>query len=1437
MQTLYLLRTKTFTLVFVLLCYAAVAQQISNCPASPYPIIITQADGTSVTIIGKGNQLNAWTETLDGYSVVNKNGVYEYARKANGRLVASGMKARNRADRTTAEIEFLQKLPKALKPNAPDNINHSLLKSSPAASGPQKIGYPKSGNVKALLLLIKYPDLSNTYTKANFNNMMNQSNFNGTGSFKDFYASSSFGQLTISTDVFGWYTASENFNYYSAQNGDGRASKLVREAVDAAQAAGVDFSQYDNDGDGVVDGIIVAHAGPGAEEGNQQQFIWSHRWDLSARSNEVTYDGVLIDGYMINPERRLSTNGMVGIGVFCHEFGHNLGLPDLYDSNGGSQGTGEWSLMAGAGWLGNELTPGNFCAWCRTKLGWVTPTPLGIIAGSYSLEAASSSKQVFRINTALPNEYFLLENRQRTGLDEALKGSGLAIWHINTNKTSLYPGSNTVNADENMKGVDLEEADGLKQLDNEDLDNRGDGGDLYPGTSINRNFTNTSTPNSKTYTNASTGITIKNIMADKAGKIWFTYGNPAPVISGFVPSAGGTGTIVTITGNHFLGATSVSFNLLNAYRFTIINATTISAIVPIGATTGKIRVTTPDGTATSATDYTVDGYCVPIYSVAHSLNDMDYINNFSFHTLVRTNSGISNNESNYSNSPSYGPFSYSTQVLPGQSYPISMQAGDGPQSFGVWIDYNNDEDFNDAGEFVYKSPTVGQGIFTGTVTIPSQVTTGLKRMRVRCANSIVSAENSCTPLSFGETEDYTITTGYCVPIYTVACTSDYIDDFSFHTLINNNSGCNGKERNYSNSPAILSSTTTVSKGKSYPISIQSGPRGQGFGVWIDYNNDYDFGDVGEFVYHTLTAGTGLYTGNITIPAGVSTGPKRLRVRSRRNTLISGAQSCEAFTNGETQDYTIHIEGPIASANPWNKRFGGSGTDNFSVVIKTSDGGYLLGGYSASGQSGDKSEASQGNNDFWIVKTDVLGNKLWDKRYGGSAADILNTAIQTSDGGYLLGGNSTSGISGDKTEAGRGGKDFWVIKITNAGVKQWDKRFGGSGEDDLRTLIQTEADAYLLGGYSNSAASGDKTQDAKGGQDYWIVKLNASGVKQFDKTFGGSADDFLEGVVETTDGGYILAGRSASSQSGDRSQSSKGGRDYWIVRTDGNGSKQWDKCFGGGGDDDLYAIGKGTDYFYLAGFSTSGVSGDKSQDTQGGKDFWMLKIAANGVKLWDKRFGGSDDEELRSIIQTTDGGYLLAGKSVSGVSGDKSQNSWGSSDYWIVKTDGNGSKQWDKRFGGTGAEELRTVLQTSDGGYLLGGRSDSGVSGDKTQTSQGGNDYWMVKVLADGQSIAPATRLAFESQVSELVNELSLKAAPNPFTEKITVSFTLLQSEQVMLKVYDSQGREVGHLYNGEADAGKHYEFEWSSGTHKSGLYVVQLSTASQVSYQKIILSR
>lgn len=532
-------------------------QAPSNCPASPYSTQIVQSDGTSIDIIGKGNMNNSWTETTDGYTIIPVNGIYQYAQKVAGNLQPTGIKANNPGNRNNAELSYLASVQKGISPDF-DPLKNSVLNQVNAQLSNKT--YPTTGNLRILAILIDYPDLNSQFPKSNFDSLLYGSNYrSGDGSFKTFYETASNGNVTVNIDVMGWYRAANGYLYYSRDSGYSRAADLAREAVVAADGAGANFANYDNDNDGDVDGILVVHAGPGAEQGSRTQYIWSHRWVLQgSNQGPITLDGKFINDYMMNPETRIAgpVQNMVGIGVFCHEFGHNLGLPDLYDTdpaNGDSEGIGNWCLMAGGGWLGGEHRPINFSAWCRLENNWDTPTikVIGTSSSDTLQPASTTQNEIYRVNTSVPTEYFLLENRQKVGLDLELPGEGLAIWHINTTKTNAS--GNSVNADENLKGVDLEEADGNNDLDNEV--NRGDAGDLFPGSSNNTSFDDNTNPNARNYSLAASNLQIRNI-TELGTLLSFDFGPPVASCSG------GTTTFTAATGT-FNDGSAPSSNYAN----------------------------------------------------------------------------------------------------------------------------------------------------------------------------------------------------------------------------------------------------------------------------------------------------------------------------------------------------------------------------------------------------------------------------------------------------------------------------------------------------------------------------------------------------------------------------------------------------------------------------------------------------------------------------------------------------------------------------------------------------------------------------------------------------------------------------------------------------------------------------------------------------------
>jgi predicted secreted protein len=284
------------------------------------------------------------------------------------------------------------------------------------------------------------------------------------------------------------------------------------------------------------------------------------------------------------------------------------------------------------------------------------------------------------------------------------------------------------------------------------------------------------------------------------------------------------------------------------------------------------------------------------------------------------------------------------------------------------------------------------------------------------------------------------------------------------------------------------------------------------------------------------------------------------------------------------------------------------------------------------------------------------------------------------------------LAGGTSSYGAGSVDAWLIKTDANGNKVWDKTFGGSSSDYAYAVLQTSDGGYILAGSTASFGAGNG--------DAWLIKTDANGNKVWDKTFGGINSDSARSVQQTKDGGYILAGNTWSSGAG--------GRDAWLIKTDTNGNEQWNKTYGGALDDLAMSVEQTSDGGYIvAAFTTSYGAGSY--------DAWLIKTDEYGNKEWEKFFGGDDFDEADSVHQTSDGGYILAGHTNSfGV---------GSFDAWLIRTDVNGVEQWNKTYGGSGDDGNTSVQLTSDGGYILAVTTSS--------YGAGSYDAWLIKTDADG----------------------------------------------------------------------------------------------------------
>ncbi len=393
---------------------------------------------------------------------------------------------------------------------------------------------------------------------------------------------------------------------------------------------------------------------------------------------------------------------------------------------------------------------------------------------------------------------------------------------------------------------------------------------------------------------------------------------------------------------------------------------------------------------------------------------------------------------------------------------------------------------------------------------------------------------------------------------------------------------------------------------------------------------------------------------------------------------------------------------------WQRSFEGVYAYSNQSIQQTEDGGYIVAGH----------YERQGNynnytSDFWITKLDKSGITEWQKFFGGSGFnqnESYPSIQQTTDGGYIIAGSSYGGDGA--------GMDYWVIKLDGAGNMQWQKTFGGSGTDWASSVRQTVDGGFIAAGRSMSN-DGDVTGN-HGGYDFWIVKLNESGSIQWQRSLGGSHDDWASSVWQTADEGFIIAGRSMSND-GDVS-GNHGYEDCWVIKLDKAGNIQWQKCYGGSALDRGYSIQQTEDRgFIVAGTATS-KDGDLS-DHNGDWAYWVLKLDESGDIQWQKTLGASRASvEAYSIQETGDGGYIVTG---SGVTGNYAVAKL---DYSVIKLDESGNIQWQKSLGGSEIDISYSVIQTTDGGYVVAGYS---MSNDGNVIRGNQRDYphhcWIVKL--------------------------------------------------------------------------------------------------------------
>ena len=362
---------------------------------------------------------------------------------------------------------------------------------------------------------------------------------------------------------------------------------------------------------------------------------------------------------------------------------------------------------------------------------------------------------------------------------------------------------------------------------------------------------------------------------------------------------------------------------------------------------------------------------------------------------------------------------------------------------------------------------------------------------------------------------------------------------------------------------------------------------------------------------------------------------------------------------------------------WSQTYGGINNDGeFHLVylIKVSDGGYII--------ASNTESFGAGGNDAWLIKVDSSGNIEWNQTYGGEKEDRALSLILTTDGGYALAGRTSSFGAGSN-------HNFWLVKTDEQGNMQWNQTYGGTNRAEALSVVQTSDGRYALAG---------EIWIDDGDQDFWLVKTDEYGNIQWNRTYGGSSQETPFSLVETSDTGFVLAGRTRSFGIGDG--------DCWLVKVDSLGNMEWNKTYGGEETDHIESIVQTSDGGFALGATTESFSPSWAIKTE----CWLIKTDNLGNMVWDKTYGGAENDWIHSLIITSDGGFAFVGETDSFGAGSR--------DFYLVKTDSDGNIEWSRTYGGTDLDFGQSLVETLDGGFVLAGNTKSfGV---------GGYDVWLIK---------------------------------------------------------------------------------------------------------------
>jgi hypothetical protein len=462
-----------------------------------------------------------------------------------------------------------------------------------------------------------------------------------------------------------------------------------------------------------------------------------------------------------------------------------------------------------------------------------------------------------------------------------------------------------------------------------------------------------------------------------------------------------------------------------------------------------------------------------------------------------------------------------------------------------------------------------------------------------------------------------------------------------------------------------------------------------------------------------------------------------------------------------------ITGIFAQEVLWQKDIKSSAQDFLSQVTTTIDQQYLITGSSI--QTDKLRQNSKQNNgyDFHLIKLNQQGEQVFEKYFSGNNHDYLSSTVTTQDGGFLITGSSYSGKGLDKKEDSKGGSDIWLIRINEFGDELWQKTLGSSSDEEARAVIQTTDQGFFVAGSVQNSSKG------YGSKDVLIIKLDKDGKTVSEQTLGGRGLDEVEKMIPTRDGGALLGIYSRSSISGTKKTENFGEGDYWILKLDKNGKVEWEKNFGGKGDDHIRTLALTSTGFIIGGESRSEISGNKTVGLEEGTDLWLISLNERGDEQWQKSYNFKNRDILMSmsILHSADDksskGILLGGYTQA-----EGRIQTDDETFWMLYLDQNGNEQWRKHVKGESRkkeERLSDLKLNRDGSIVLAG----------TSAEELGKENWKIVKLGD-------------KHVDQLIEKYDIKIYPNPVSDYayVEIGFDFKEAD---IMLYDMSGRQLQNI--------------------------------------------